>query len=317
MIRHLHPTDSPALFPFRQRSGRNEVCSLAQAVKGGRKGFPLVKYTSIALSPRAWQSCWVTTRRATVQAVLRAGPRSGPLAWEVSELYLAKSSRDVAMEVLEQIAFPAGASGARRIFLRMPAGSELFDAARAAGYLPVYDETLYSVKSARDALGQLGESSKGVKLRQLDTAEAGDQHALFRLFCASVPMNVRSKTGQTLDEWTSSLDASGRKKRCLGVDSANSSRLEAQITSYDMAGGRYFSTQSASDGECSTEDLVAAGLGEAGDNSAFTMVPSYDQKLGETLTEIGFTQGETYDVMVKTLAVSVAKTVPGWAVIER
>ena len=132
MIRHLHPTDSPALLRFKQRSGPDELCSLAQAVKGDRKGFPLVKYTSIALSPRAWQSCWVKTRRTAVQGVMRAGPRSGPLVWELSELYLARNSREVAIELLEQVAFPAGTSGARRIFLRMPVGNELFSVRVAA-----------------------------------------------------------------------------------------------------------------------------------------------------------------------------------------
>ena len=134
MIRHLHPTDSPALLRFKQRAGQGEACSLSQALSGSSRKFPLVKYTTIALSPRAWRSCWVKTQRATVQAVLRAGPRSGANSWELTELYLAKNSRDIAVEVLEQLAFPAGASGARRIFLRLPTSSDLFDIARSAGY---------------------------------------------------------------------------------------------------------------------------------------------------------------------------------------
>lgn len=314
MIRHLHPTDSPALFPFRQRSGQDEVRSLAAAIKGGNKNFPLVKYTSIALSPRAWQNCWVRTKRAKVEAVLRAGPRSGPFAWELSELYLAKSSRDVATEIFEQIAFPAGTSGARRIFLRMPVGNDLFNAARSAGFQPVYSETIYSVESARDALSRTGDRSEGLQLKLLDAA---DQHALFRLFCGVVPINVRSKTGQTLDEWSSSLETPGRKSRDWGVVDTASGRLVAHVQSGDIAGGRYFAVQAGSDAGCSTLGLISAGLERAGNKRAFTMVPSYDEKLGETLTEIGFTPGETYDVMVKTLAVSATQTVPGWAVIER
>lgn len=245
---------------------------------------------------------------------MRAGPRSGPLAWELSELYLARNHREVAGEVLEQIAFPAGTSGARRIFLRLPVESELFETARSAGYMPVYSETRYSVESARDVLSQAGDSTNGIELRQLGSE---DQHALYRLFCAAVPIDVRSKTGQTLDEWSSSREIPGRKQRDWGVDDANTGRLVAHVTSSDLSGGRYFSVQAGSDAHCSTESLVAAGLAQAGEKRVSTLVASYDQKMGESLIEIGFTPGESYDVMVKTLAVPVKETAPGWAVVER
>ncbi len=314
MIRHLHPTDSPALLQFKQRSGPDEARSLSQALKGGQKGFPLVKYTTIALSPRAWQSCWVKTRRASVQAVLRAGPRSGPMAWDVTELYLARNNREVATEVLEQIAFPAGTSGARRVFLRLPSDSELFNSARAAGYLPIYGETLFSAKSGNEVVSRLGESPDGLALRQLDSEDA---HVLFRLFCATVPINVRSKTGQTLEEWGSSIESPSRKRQEWGFQDPGTGRLQARVDSCQVAGGHYFSVTAAPDANCDLVSLVLAGARQAGDRRVFTLVPDYDEKLGETLTEIGFTRSETYDVMVKTLAVRVAKPVPGMAAIER
>ncbi len=313
MIRHLHPTDSPALLPFKQRSGPDEVCSLAQAVKGGRRSFPLFKYTSIALSPRAWQSCWVMTRRAAVQAVMRAGSRSGPFAWELSELYLAKKNREVAGEVLEQLAFPAGTSGARRIFLRLRQGSELFEAARSAGYMPAYSETLYRAESAEEVISPTADAPE----LELKPLEETDQHALFRLYCSAVPIDVRSKTGQTLDEWSSSLEHPARKQRQLGVEDQRNGALQAEITLGEVAGGRYFSILSSKDASLDTGDLIASALKDASDKPALTMVPSYNEKLAGALAEIGFTAGDSYDVMVKTLAVPVTETVPGLARLAR
>ncbi len=313
MIRHLHPTDAPALLQFKQRSGPDEVFTLPRALKGGNNVFPLMKYTTFALSPRAWQSCWVKTRRASVQAVLRAGPRSGPLAWELSEMFLPKKSRDVAGEVLEQLAFQAGASGARRIIIRIPSNSELFDAARSAGYQPAFSEVLYAAESARTVQTRTDESSDGIQLRPLDDK---DQHALFRLYCATVPIDARTKTGQTLEEWSSSKESPGRKTRNWGVDDVTSGGLQAYVATCRVSAGHYFSVHRRNDATCSTESLIAAGLGQAGDGAVVTMVPNYDQNMSESLTEFGFTSRESYDVMVKTLAVTAAARVPGLVAVE-
>ncbi len=313
MIRHLHPTDTPALFQFKQRSGPDEAYTISRAFTGARKSFPLVRYSSIALSPRAWQGCWVKTRRARVQAVLRAGPRSGPSAWELSELYLAKKTRDIAGEVLEQLAFPAGTSGARRIFLRLSAESDLFDLVRSAGYMPVFSEDVYIAESAQEVLARVGEASGEHELRQLDER---DKHALFRLYCAATPMDARSRVGQTFDEWDSATEKIGRKALDWGVDQADSAGLQARVRSSDISGGRYFSVLCANEATCSVESLVATGVSDAGEKKVFTLVPSYDQKLSETLTDLGFTRGTSYYVMVKTLAVTAAERVPGLVVAE-
>lgn len=313
MIRHLHPTDVPALLPFKQRSGPDEVVAIGNVFGSSNRSFPLVKYTSVALSPRAWLSCWVKTRRAGIQAVLRAGPRSGPHAWELSELFVSKNGREVAAEVLDQLAFQAGASGARRVFLRLSTESDLFDLARSAGYTPVFSEDLFSAESAQSVLGSIGETSGEHELRQLEDT---DKHSLFRLYCSTTPIDVRSKTGQTLDEWESGSEKPGRKAATWVVESDPSNGLEAQVTSSDISGGRFFSLSCDANSACSVESLIAAGVGEAGEKKVFTLVPSYNQNLSETLQNLGFTKMSTYDVMVKTLAVRASEKVPGLVVAE-
>jgi hypothetical protein len=308
MIRHLHPTDSPALFQFKQRSGPDEAFTLTQALKGGRKSFPLMKYGSIAFSPRAWQSCWVKTRRARVQALLRAGPRSGPYAWELSDLFLEKGGRDIVLEVFEQVSFLAGSSGARRVFLRLPAESDLFDLARAAGYQAVFSEAVFRADSTREVLARTGETSEGLELRPLYDE---DTFALFRLYCAAVPINVRSRMGQTVDDWSSSKEYPGRNFRDWGLSNSNGDGLAAHVQSSDAAGGRFFSIRCRESANYRYESLIAAGVGQVNDRSTITIVPSYDSILSGTLTELGFRESETYDVMVKTLVAPVTMTAPG------
>lgn len=296
------------MLQFKSRAGPDEAFTLAQAVKGGPKAFPLMKYTSIAFSPRAWQSCWVMTRRARVQAVMRAGPRSGPLAWELSDLFLERGGRDIALDVLEQVSFPAGSSGARRIFLRLPAGSDLFDLARAAGYQVAFSEDVFRAESTREVLARTGETPEGLELRPLRDE---DTYALFRLYCATVPIDARTRIGQTVDDWSSSKESPGRNVRDWGLSDSKGDGLVAHVQSSDTAGGRFFSILCRDNANCRYASLIAAGVGQVSDRQAITVVPSYNTRLSESLTELGFTHGETYDVMVKTLAATVSVTVPG------
>ena len=311
MIRHLHPTDTPSLLQFKQTAGPDEVFTLGQALSGGWQAFPLMKYTSIALSPRAWQGCWVKTRRARVQAVLRAGPRSGSLAWELSDMFLARSYRSVAGEVLEQLGFPAGSSGARRIFLRLPSHSDLFSIVRSAGYQPAYTEDVYRAESANEILQRTGVVAEGLALSPV--AET-DRQGLYRLYCATVPMDTRTRTGQTMEEWADSRECVGRNGRDLVVSTADDRQLMASVHTSNTSAGRYFSVTCRGDATCGYESLIAAGVGQAGDKPVVTIVPSYDIRQAETLQELGFTLNASYDVMVKTLAVPVTKTVPGLVV---
>jgi hypothetical protein len=311
MIRHLHPTDSPSLLQFKQASGQDEVFTLAQAVKGKTQSFPLMKYTSIALSPRAWQSCWVSTRRARVLAVLRAGARSGPHAWEVTDLFLAKKHREIAAEALEQIAIPAGSEGARRVFVRMPEESELLFDAQDAGYEHAYSETVYIAPSAADVVERVGAPEAALALKPLDDES---DNALFRLYCAATPLGARSKTGQTMDEWASAQERLSSKGRDWVLESDAGGRLDAHVRTSEVSGDRFFSITCSQDARCGYERLIAAGVGEAGEKPAITVVRSYERGLAAALEDAGFEPHGTYDVMIKTLAVQVRKTVGAMAI---
>ena len=303
MIRNLHPIDSPAFLPFKLAAGKARAYPLALVLTGEASSFPLVKYAGVAMSPNAWQSCWVQTRRAKIQVLLRAGQRSGQLAWEVRDLYVHEKFGAAASEALEQLAVPAGRSGARRVFLRVSSDDLLADEARKAGFVPVDSETLYSVDSAAAASERLGGFNGDLQLRARGSA---DDDTLFRLYCATTPLNVRMHTSQTMPEWRDSLETAGRNaKDWVAVE--NDGTVCAWLRRANTGSGHFFDMAWSGESPNAMGHVLLAGL-NVENGPVSTLVPSRKKEMGELLVDIGFRPLRTYTVMVKTLTVRVPET---------
>jgi hypothetical protein len=312
MIRHLHPTDSPGLLQFSQSSGRGETCTLAGALRGGPGGFPTVKYATIALSPRAWQSCWVEAHRGRIDGVLRAGPRSGSQAWEVGELYLRNSKSELALDLFEQIAIPAGGAGAHRIFARVPAHSAVWEDARKAGYATIYRESIYRSESAATVLANLGIPDHSLTLRQRTDI---DDQALFRMHNTTTPIEVRMKTGQTSQDWLAGSERLGRKASEWVFDMPDG-QVGALIQRISTRAGHMFNLNWASQAGAELPGLVAASLAESKDGPVMTSVPEYRPALSHLLVTLGFAEQAQYEVMVKPLAQTVTEAQRAFAAIS-
>ncbi|MCZ6539232.1 MAG: hypothetical protein O6922_05345 [Chloroflexi bacterium] len=317
MIRHLHPTDSPGLLQFSQSSGQGETCTLVGALRGGPGGFPTVKYAGIALSPRAWQSCWVEARRGRIDALLRAGPRSGPQAWEVGELYLRKSKTQLAVDLFEQIAIPAGGAGAHRIFARVPvdgrgANDSVYEDARNAGFSTICRETVYRCESAHSAINKLGIPDHSLQLRprtELDTL------ALFRLYNATTPIEARMKSGQTSQDWAAGVERLGRKAPEWIFELPDGS-IGAHVKRGTTRSAHMFSLDWSLEGGRELPGLVAAAMAECNDVPVSTTVPEYRPALAHLLVTLGFEEKEQYEVMVKPLAQTVSERANAFAAIS-
>ncbi len=325
MIRHLHPTDSPGLLQFSQSTGQGETCTLVGALRGGPGGFPTVKYAGIALSPRAWQNCWVEARRGRIDALLRAGPRSGPQAWEVGELYLRRSKSELALDLLEQIAIPAGGAGAHRIFARIPVSdrangpkntgltnSNVYEDARKAGFSTIYRETVYRCESAHSAIKKLGIPSHSLQLRPRDES---DQLALFRMYNATTPIEARMKSGQTSQDWAAGVEHLGRKTSEWIFDLPDGS-IGALMQRSATRSGHMFSLNWSTGAGTELPGLVAAAMAESKDVPVSTIVPEYRPALAHVLVTLGFEEKERYEVMVKPLAQTVSETASAFAAIS-
>ena len=303
MIRNLHPIDSPAFLPFKMAAGKARAYPLPLVLTGEAATFPLVKYAGVAMSPGAWRSCWVQTRRARIQVLMRAGQRSGQLAWEVRDLYVHQKFAAAASEALEQLAVPAAKSGARRVFLRLASDDWLTDEARKAGFVPVDSETLYSVESATAASERLDNPDGELDLRIRDSA---DDVPLFRLYCATTPLDIRMRTSQTMPEWRDSLENPGqRANERVAVDSDGNAR--AWLRTANTGSGHFFDITWSGDSPNAMQQVLSAGL-DTEDGPVSTLVPSRKNELAGLLVDIGFRPVRTYTVMVKTLTVRVPET---------
>jgi hypothetical protein len=276
-----------------------------------------VKYAGIALSPRAWQSCWVEARRGRIDALLRAGPRSGKQAWEVGELYLRRSKPELALDLLEQIAVPAGGAGAQRIFLRVPLDGEQADSnvsedARRAGFSPIYRETVYRCESANSAINRLGIPDHSLHLRPRTEA---DQPELFRMYNATTPIETRMKSGQTSQDWEASTERLGRKTSEWIFDLPDGS-AGALMQRSSTRSGQMFTLNWSTEAGSELPGLVAAAMAESRDLPVTTVVPEYRPAFAHLLTTLGFVEQERYEVMVKLLAQTVSEARGAFAAIS-
>lgn len=311
MFRHLHPTDSPRLLAFARVAGRAEAFTLSQAVQGTARSFSAVSYADVALSPRAWQSCWIKTDGARIQSIVRAGPRAGPLAWEVRELFLRRSHVHECADMLEELAVPAGRSEARRLFLRLPEGSPVFDQARRAGFAVASRETLYRAPAASEAKARLGvRPTPDIRPRG-----HGDDDALFRLYCATTPVGSRSGYGQTRSEWLDAAEHAGSRTRQWVVD-GGTGNVTALLQTADLPASRCISAVWAADSRADLAALVASGLeGARPGMAAVALVPASNESLARLLEEIGFEAVQNYEVMAKVLAAPVMQTTRAMAAV--
>jgi len=303
MIRHLHPTDSVLLFPFRQAAGRAQVFTLPRALESDPPPFPAIRYAAVALSFRAWQTCWVKTHEGRIEAVVRAGRRSGPAAWEVRDLFLRAGAAERCADLLEEICVQAGRDGARRVFMRMASGSDAFQEARAAGFLPCFSETLYR-SEANTRRG--GETAHAESLH-LRARRDEDEMGLFRLYCASVPLSQRTYGPATATEWR---DAEERAARAQDdwVAEDETGAVTAWLRTAETRNGRFIALASHPDARASLDALLLVGLDGAEGRPAVALAPSADAALAAVLERTGFVAGRGFDILVRPVALPVAAT---------
>lgn len=157
---------------------------------------------------------WEGFRLASLASV-RAG--AGLRVWEVDHLHLPASPEEApsdggydqenprCYELLEQLARTVGQQAGERIFLRLPADSPAVPLARRAGFFPYFEETVLE--------GQAGSPKAGGPPVSCRERWPQDDHALFQLFAAATPPQVRAALGLTFDQWQGARDLHPRWSR--------------------------------------------------------------------------------------------------------
>jgi hypothetical protein len=246
----------------------------------------------------------VSVKGPTLRGLVSARKRATKQVWEIDCLInAAESDNGVLMSLLDQMTEAAGKSGAMRIFLRLPADGETAAASSRSGFAPYLREQVFARSMAagdekRDAPEQLRRRTKA------------DQYAVFRLYNAVVPQEVRRLNGMTLGEWSAAQESLGRTTQYV-VESG--SKLtgwlrvagDGDIGRFDLMGEPE-----------ELDGLIDAALSKVANRErAVTIVPEYQVELASRLIERGFEPQDEYSMLSRRTVrpVKVASPVPAIA----
>ena len=282
--------------------GPNLACA-GESLFGGR----FIRNTKL------WREA-VAHRRDRVTLAWWDGIRLGGLAsvrtsagfrsWEVDRLYLtvdsdrrqANGRYDLtdtpSLELLEQMVQHAGQRSAERIFLRVPADSPVITLACRAGFSPCFEETLLEGQGSRS---HRSSEKSPVSWRHLLPR---DDFALFQLFTAATPGQVRAALGLTFDQWQDARALYPRRRR-EWVTQGNG-RITGWLglrSCFRVTTGEVMAHPDYPDLLPALIDLALARRWAQG-----WLVPDYQVLAGELLHDRGFHEVDRYTMLIKTVA---------------
>ena len=294
MIRVLHLTDAPMLLLFLGSSPVNEART--------RDRLTIKEVELLAAAPLLRgclisddkQSSFVCVNRGFIQALVSLKRCRGPGAWMVEKLLLSPGQETPCFDLLEKLAFTGGKLKAERLFLRLDSSSPAVDIAKRAGFSHYLNEYLYCLKE--------GSRIKAAESRLvLQPKSTADEHALFRLYSAAAPHQVRCVEGMTLQEWSQSRDRDATKELILKKGGEISAWLRIRM---GRTAGRFEIV-----GELDVEELEElvnyslAALRRR--HPVYCLVPEYQVQLRHILEKRGFYQLAAYSCLSKQLAIRI------------
>lgn len=192
MIRSIRPTDLRLLARFNQRATVNAACSRKELSRPGR-GISLGLLLQHWLSLDENRQTWVSVDNRRITGLISAKHEQS--VWEIDRLLLgAETDSMVVRSLFSYLAAVGGEVGIQKVFLRISQDSPIIESARGAGFVEYNLETLYVRPLTVPNFPH-------VPLEGLRQKSGVDEHALFQLYCQSVPVPVREAEAMVLDEW--------------------------------------------------------------------------------------------------------------------
>ena len=304
MIRALRPTDLLAFLAFRARAPANEalVGPLEPAATTSLSDFFA---RSLALHPG--YETWVHVEHGTLFGLVSTRARFGADVWDVDHLQVLPSvdAGRNCQRLLAHVGEAAVEEGVQKIFLRLPEHSDLITAARQAGFGQYTDEHVFIRTSV--------EPVPRPQVPGLRPRRPADHQALFQLYSAAVPAQVRQVEAMTLQEWRwndnwglASMAAfrprltRARRDLILQTDEHVDAWLQVNLRS------RTLQLLVDPRAHVDTALLLARGLSELRPvaPSVFA-VRDYQRELVPVLEEFGFHAGPSHALLARMLAVRV------------
>lgn len=191
MIRALRLTDVVAYLAFRNRAVLNEALLQPEDTPS----TPSLRSGFLGRSFELGRQSWVHLDHGQLDGLVAARPRVGGDVWDVDQLIVMPTAEasTVYRELLGHLSAAARDGGVQKVFLRVRSDSPAQLSARRAGFFEYTHELVYRLPEvARRA--ELAPAPFRPRRRV-------HHHAIFQLYSAAVPCQVRAVEGMTLQEW--------------------------------------------------------------------------------------------------------------------
>lgn len=304
MIRALRPTDVGPFLTFRTKAPANEAL-VGPVGRSVNLAFGEFVDRSLALKPG--RETWVQIEHGQIFGIVAARARFGTDVWDIDRLVIAPSVDDdrVCLRLLDHLCEAAVEEGVQKVFLRLSEASPWIGPARQAGFVHYTSEQVF-VQPQPSPLSR--PAVTGLRPRR-----PADHQALFQLYSAAVPAQVRQIEALTLQEWRWTDDwglvamapfrpSLTRRRRDLVVQGED--RIDAWLR-IDLH-ARTLQVTTDPRGPVDLPLLLARGLSElpAGRPVVFAR-RDYQTELAAPLEELGFLAGESQALLARVLSVRV------------
>lgn len=297
MIRSLYPIDLLPLLFFSRQALPNQA--IARDNFGDRSLFSPQVFLERWLPLGCTRYSWVMSGGVRIRGVVSIKSCYSPSVWQVDRLQA--GDEECCIALLDTMSTAAATRGVRRIFLRLPSASSLIDGVRHSGF------SCYGTDYLCRYGGGEGQWAAEVPEPYLIRPRSiGDEHALFQLYNATVPLQVRTVEGMTLEDW----------QECSGRNSWPAQHREFVLQKQDNLVG-WLRINSAGRAGCfeimfhQLDDdvlrwLVHYGLKcLRGKSQIFCVALAFQGQLLGLLEMTGFEQVAEYSALSKEIAVSV------------
>ncbi len=294
-VHTVRPIDLVALVAYDGRVYPNESVT-RDRIGTEASPHPLEAALEQWLSFATGRHTWISVKGATLRGLVSARRRGSKAAWEIDCLIdAAEDDPGVLLSLLDRVTSDAGRAGAEKVFLRVPAGSQIVERASSAGFRAyLREQLLVGRPSSPEGVPPLAPTAG---LRRSSRADA---EAIFRLYNRWTPEPVRRVEAATFREWLATLERlsgpRGTRQRVIEQDGHVVGWLRTAV-----AGelGRFDLMADPSKPEL-LDALIDAALVQLADQSAaVTLVPEFAPGLRERLTRRGFAEQDEFVVLAR------------------
>jgi hypothetical protein len=294
-VRTVRPTDLVALAGHDGRVRPNEAVTRDRI---GTQASPHPLETALEqwFSFATGRHTWISVKGARLRGLASARRRGTKTAWEMDCLIHADEDEGVLMSLLDRVVEDAGRAGAEKIFLRVPASSDVVRTACATGFFRYLSEWLMTADGPR--AGAQADEDASPALRRWGRADA---YATFRLYNRWTPEPVRRIEAPTFREWVASREriSPNRGARQWLVERDGDAQGWLRLAA-DGEMGRFELMTDASAAPELTDALIDAALSRLSEQSALlTLVPEFAAGLRERLEARGFEERAAFVVLAR------------------